>query len=147
LVGLAARVVGSDAEDVVQEALIKLADDPVGRRPTVEVAAWLRRVCLNLAFNRRRDLDRWRARAARSELGPDTPEPPDEVVIRQEEQERVRSVLDGLGDRPASVLLLRYSGHSYAEIAATLDIPISSVGSTLARAERAFRAAYPEETS
>jgi DNA-directed RNA polymerase specialized sigma24 family protein len=45
------------------------------------------------------------------------------------------------------VLLLRYGGHSYTEIASTLDMPIGSVGTTLARAEQAFRAAYTTEHS
>ena len=55
----------SEAEDVVQEALIRLGADPVRHRPYPEVAPWLRRACLNLAFNRRRDLARWRQRAVR----------------------------------------------------------------------------------
>jgi RNA polymerase sigma-70 factor (ECF subfamily) len=48
-------------------------------------------------------------------------------------------------ERQQMVLHLRYSGLRYAEIAAVLDMPVSSVGTTLARAEQAFRAAYPLE--
>lgn len=148
LVALAARVVGSDAEDVVQEAMLKLADDPVRSRPAVEVAAWLRRVCLNLAINRRRDLIRWRARGERGEAGVPVPaDDPEGALLRREEQEEVRAVLDRLSERHQTVLQLRYGGHSYAEIASTLDMPISSVGTTLARAEQAFRAAYTTEHS
>src|SRR5690348_17283886 len=49
------RIVGErmDTEDIVQETFVKLADDvPLQSRPDAEVAAWLRRVGVNLAFNR-----------------------------------------------------------------------------------------------
>jgi RNA polymerase sigma-70 factor (ECF subfamily) len=39
-------------------------------------------------------------------------------------------------------LLLRHAGYSYAEIAATLEVAVGSVGVLLARAEHAFRASY-----
>ena len=38
--------------------------------------------------------------------------------------------------------LLRHSGYSYTEIAATLGIAVGSVGVLLARAESAFRVHY-----
>ncbi|HLI52342.1 MAG TPA: sigma factor-like helix-turn-helix DNA-binding protein, partial [Thermomicrobiaceae bacterium] len=41
-------------------------------------------------------------------------------------------------------LILRYSGVSYAEIAAAIGIKPTSVGTTLVRAERALRLAYRE---
>ncbi len=146
LVSLAARIVGDDAEDVVQEALIRLDSDPVRDRPAVEVTAWLRRVCLNLAFNRRRDNDRWRRRAFRTQVDDRHPpfDDPESAALQREEQERVRSALDLLSEKHRSVLLLRYSGHSYLEISQTLEMPASSVGTTLARAERAFRETYEE---
>jgi RNA polymerase sigma factor (sigma-70 family) len=145
LVGLVARVVDwTEAEDVVQEALLRLEADPVRDRPLPEVTAWLRRVSLNLAFNHRRDLGRWRQRTLRA--GTETTvDDPEVESLRSEEREMVRSVLDQLTDRYRNVLVLRHSGHSYAEIAAVLQMPVSSVGTTLARAEAGFRAKYEEE--
>lgn len=137
----------SEAEDVVQEALIRLGADPVRHRPYPEVASWLRRVCLNLAFNRRRDLARWRQRAVRGgapELA-SRPHQPDEVWMAAENREAVRAILDTLSERHRAVLLLRYSGYSYAEMSASLEMPLSSVGATLARAESAFRNRYEEQ--
>ena len=58
------------------------------------------------------------------------------------EQQRVREVLLTLKPRLARLLLLRYSGLSYAEIASALEIAPSSVGTLLARAEKAFEQAY-----
>ncbi len=136
----------SEAEDVVQEALIRLGSDPVRHRPYPEVASWLRRVCLNLAFNRRRDLARWRQRAVRGGAPglASQPHQPDEEWLIAEDREAVRAILDTLSERHRAVLLLRYSGYSYAEVAASLEMPLSSVGATLARAESAFRTQYEE---
>jgi len=131
LLALVRRVVDpAEAEDVVQEAFVRLTDDPVLERPDGEVTAWLRRTSLNLAFNRARDVSRWHARAARAE------------AVRSDERAGVRAVLDQLPEKQRSCLLLRHSGYSYAEIAETLGIATGSVGTTLARAERAFKDLY-----
>ena len=141
LLTLVRRVVDhSEAEDVVQEAFVRLTDDPVLERPDGEIIAWLRRTSLNLAFNRARDVGRWRARAERAELA----EPSDPAVeaVRSEERAMVRAVLDELPEKQRSCLLLRHAGYSYLEIAETLDMAAGSVGTTLARAERAFKDKY-----
>ena len=67
---------------------------------------------------------------------------PSGVVIRLEEQAAIRQALVEVPERQRECLLLRHSGYSYAEIAATLGIAVGSVGVLLARAERAFRAQY-----
>src|SRR4029450_788034 len=56
LYGLAYRLLGDhgEAEDVVQETFLRLDGQAVLDRPDEEVAAWLRRVCLNTAYNRLR---------------------------------------------------------------------------------------------
>jgi RNA polymerase sigma-70 factor (ECF subfamily) len=128
--------------------MLKLQSDPVRQRSNVEIVAWLRRVSINLAINRRRDVERWRRRAERGDAGRSAdPEDPASAAVRSDERARVRVVLSTLSMSHQSILHLRYSGLSYAEIAAAMNISISSVGTTLARAERAFRAAYPMEES
>jgi RNA polymerase sigma factor (sigma-70 family) len=151
LYGLACSVVGSgpETEDLVQEAFLKLVDAPVLERPDEEVRAWLRRVCLNLSFNRVRDRRRARERlerAGRLELaGAAQSDDPSRVVLSREAQEEVRRSLAHLPERQRNCLLLRHSGYSYAEIAATVGIAVGSVGVLLARAERAFRETYEEQ--
>jgi RNA polymerase sigma factor (sigma-70 family) len=54
----------------------------------------------------------------------------------------VRRALDELEPRERAVLLLRHSGFSYAEIAEALELAKTSVGTTIARAQRKFRIAY-----
>ncbi len=148
LYGLVYRGQGDrcDTEDVLQEAFLRLVAAPVLNRPDDEVAAWLRRVCLNLGANRRRDAFRARTRLERAgrlklvvvadEGGPAS------QVLRREDQSEVRAALARLPERQRDCLALRHSGYAYAEIAATLGIAIGSVGGLLARAERAFRAFY-----
>lgn len=148
LTAVSRRVVGdaAEAEDVVQEAFLRLASDPVLGRPAGEISAWLHRVTLNLSFNRLRDTRRWHDRALKGgRLQPQAePDDPLHVVLRNEQQERVRKVLAQLPEKQRDCLLLRHSGYSYAEIATAIGIASGSVGTTLARAERAFRALHEE---
>jgi RNA polymerase sigma-70 factor (ECF subfamily) len=150
LYGLAYRLLGDhgEAEDVVQETFLKLDGQAVLDRPDEEVVAWLRRVCLNTGYNRLRGqrrasdrLDR-AARAERVDDETDTGATPLLEVLRAEQQRAVRQALASLPERQRACLLLRHAGYSYAEIAATLDLAVGSVGVLLARGERAFRDAY-----
>ena len=158
LFGLTYRLVGDagDTEEVVQEAFARLARDPVLARPDHEVRAWLRRVALNLGANWLRGRRRAQARLERvgrlqavDERRTGDPAAQDtgplDAVLRSEQRERVRDALARLPQRQRDCLLLRHSGHSYAEIAATLDIAVGSVGVLLARAERRFRDHYEED--
>jgi len=153
LFGLIYRVLGDrmETEDTLQEAFLKLADEAdLQARPDPEVAAWLRRVGMNLAFNRVRSAKRARARLERvgrlertdTQAGHTDLSGPSDVVLRGEERAAVRRALAEVPERQRECLLLRHSGYSYAEIAATLGVAIGSVGVLLARAEHAFRAEY-----
>jgi RNA polymerase sigma-70 factor (ECF subfamily) len=150
LINVAYRLLGSlsEAEDVVQETFLKLDGHPVLERPDDEVAAWLRRVCLHTAYNRLRGLRRASARldrAGRAERADDEADHRAEPlldVLRDEQRQAVRRALATLPERQRACLLLRHAGYSYAEIAATLDLAVGSVGVLLARGERAFRDAY-----
>ena len=149
LYALAYRTLGDAAlaEDVVQEAFLRLSEaEPVQRQADDAVGAWLRRVCLNLSFNRVRDERRLRQRverAGRLDLASEVTTP-SEALLAKERQTAVRQALHGLPDSQRQCLLLRHSGYSYAEIAATVGISVGSVGVYLARAERAFRERYQE---
>jgi RNA polymerase sigma-70 factor, ECF subfamily len=167
LVPLAERLLGdrAEAEDVVQEAFLRLArsgqnapadDEALLDRPNEVVGAWLRRVVLNLGVNRLRDRRRADARILRAtrldgaldpDRGPADDDSPPHAVLRAEARDEVRAALAALPERQRACLLLRHAGHSYAEIAATLGIAIGSVGVYLARGERAFRAAYGGDAS
>jgi len=149
LFGLLYRVLGErmETEDALQETFLKLADDgAIQSRPEVEVGAWLRRVGMNLAFNRLRSARRGQARlekVGRLETQEDDDrDGPSRLVVRAEQRAAVRRALSHVPERQRECLLLRHSGYSYAEIAETVGVAIGSVGVLLARAEQAFRTNY-----
>jgi RNA polymerase sigma factor (sigma-70 family) len=148
---LCQRLVDSwEAEDVVQEAFLKLVDAAVLDRPDPEVEAWLRRVCVNLAYNRLRGRRRGQERLQRlGRLEPDADagerDDPLGSLLRLEQRALVRRALWTLPGRQRTCLLLRHAGYSYAEIAETCELAIGSVGVLLARAERTFRDSYRQQ--
>jgi len=154
LYSLAYRVLGERmaTEDILQDTFLKLAHDArIQDRPEAEVGAWLRRVAMNLAFNRVRGERRAQARlerVGRLELPEDdrTTDAPASVLLRLEDQQEVRRALAEVPERQRECLLLRHSGYAYAEIAATLGIAVGSVGVLLARAEQTFRATYRRQS-
>jgi RNA polymerase sigma factor (sigma-70 family) len=157
LFGLVYRVLSDrmETEDTLQEAFLKLSEElELQARPDREVGAWLRRVGLNLAFNRLRSAKRSRERLERvGRLERYDEEPvdselasPSGLVVRQEERAAVRRALVDVPERQRDCLLLRHSGYSYIEIAATLGIAVGSVGVLLARAERAFSTTYRRQS-
>ena len=125
------------AEDVVQEAMVRLWRRSAGE-PPADPEAWLfttaRHLILDgakVARNRRRLLASVPVRASEGELA-------DRAVEREEERERVRGVLERMPERGREILMLRYSGFSYGEIAGRVGVAPGSVGTLLARAEHRF---------
>jgi RNA polymerase sigma-70 factor, ECF subfamily len=54
----------------------------------------------------------------------------------------VRESLAELPPQQSQLLMLRYAGLSYQELAQALDVAPTSIGTLLARAERAFEVRY-----
>ena len=141
-----ARLTDDDAlaADLAQEAFVRLF-----RRGTMpdDAGAWLVSVAHNLLRNDRQQTRR-RTRLLgthANELGPCSATPsPDAEVEANERRTRVRSALAALPERDRRMLLLRYEGFSYREIATALELHEGSVGTLLARAKDAFRAAFTD---
>lgn len=134
-----------EAEDLVQETFLTLFRQPPPPRTEAPLPAWLCRVALNRGYNVLRSDRREGARLPRL-VEPDTQLDPQVESQRREDRRRVRATLAELPERQSSLLLLRYAGLSYAEIAAVLEVASGSVGTLLARAERAFMSAYERAT-
>jgi RNA polymerase sigma-70 factor (ECF subfamily) len=133
------------AEDAAQETFLALYRRPPA--PDQPLRPWLCRVALNTARNALRAECRDTLRVERAALDVVAAGEPSEAVERAEERDRVRAALATLPQRQARLLLLRHAGLSYAEVAAALDLAPGSVGTLLARAERAFAEAYARSTS
>ncbi|MEW5717112.1 MAG: sigma-70 family RNA polymerase sigma factor [Chloroflexota bacterium] len=146
------RLVGdpAEAQDLALETFWRLASrqrvlsDSRRMRDESNLGGWLYRVATNLGLNalrarkrrQRHELDagRWEIEMRVSD--------PAQIVAAEEERARVRAVLAAMDTRQAQLLTLRYSGLSYADLAATLNVAPASVGTLLARAEREFESRY-----
>ena len=137
VVAVAARVLGShdEAEDVAQEVFLSFGRSSV---PPGEAAGWLTVAAAHTALNHLRS---GRRRVSREEAVGDDAVSPDvaDAVVTSDERRRVRAGLARLPHKQAVALVLRHSGLSYAEVAATLDLSPGSVGTTVRRAEAALR--------
>jgi RNA polymerase sigma factor (sigma-70 family) len=125
------------AEDMAQESLLRLFEHGVDG-PSHGLRAWLFTTATHLVRDRYR-VDRNRQRLL--EANPVTPaqtESPERVAEQNDAQELVRLALDNLAPRDREILLMRYSGFSYREIADAIEVSATSVGTLLARAERRF---------
>jgi RNA polymerase sigma-70 factor (ECF subfamily) len=138
VVRIANRVLadGAEAEDVAQEVFVSFdrrhsADAPYA-------AAWLHAAAAHRALNALRARKR---RAAREERGAATDGAidPHEAAEASEQRRAVRDALRRIPERAASVLVLRYGGLSYAEVAQALGVNVGQVGTLLRRAEERLR--------
>ncbi len=138
---LTRRMLGNDAdaEELVQEAMLRVWISAPRWRPDAAFKTWLYRVTFNLCLNRKRQ----KSLAPLDEaLDPPDPSPSaaDQLERRQTDS-LVAKAIAGLPDRQrAAIVLTYYDGLSNAETASVLDTTISSVEALLIRAKRSLRA-------
>jgi len=130
---LAYRFLGrwGDADDVAQEAFLRVVCAAPRYQPTARFTTWLHRIVVNLCLDARRRQTRFVAADP-----PDLPaDPPADVLERDETVRRVREALDSLPERQRmAVILHRYEGESHREIAEVTGWSESAVESLLVRA-------------
>jgi len=132
-----------EAEDLALDVFYRLHQHPPKEQE--QLGSWLYRVATNAGLNALRARQRRRRHeeaAERLTWQRATPADPALEVERRETQERVRYVLARMQRRRAQLLILRYSGLSYQDIATILNIAPTSVGTSLARAEKDFERRY-----
>ena len=135
------------AEDLANEAFLKLYRRPLPHRSDGNVPGWLYRTAVNLGIDALRSSARrkqYEQAAAFTKAYGYQGEDAFDQALRAERQQRVRAVLAQLKPAYAQLLVLRGSGHSYKELADALGIEQGSVGTRLVRAEAAFAERYRE---
>jgi RNA polymerase sigma-70 factor (ECF subfamily) len=130
----------AEADDITQEAFIRLYRYPLSPGREHNVGGWLYRVAVNLGYNALR-ASRRRTTYEQASDAPTCAEP-EAAVAQRDERRRVRETLAQLEPQQAQLLMLRYAGLSYKELAQALDVASTSIGTLLARAEHAFEARY-----
>jgi len=138
------------AEDVTQEVFLKLYQHLGSLQNEEHVRPWLLRVATNTALNTIRS--RSRAGTREEEFvsaatvgaggGVSTPVGVEADYERRVEIEEARRALELLKEPMRSCLLLKEQGLSYREIAQTLSINETNVGSLIARGRKEFKRVY-----
>lgn len=136
-----------EAEDVVQETLIRAWErrEELGNVESVE--AYLLTVCRNLAIDRREKKDNQNVSLGEEEMElPASDISPQERLEYEERLRRVHELFSKLPERQRIVMQLRdIEGLSYRETAQAMGITEDVVRVTLHRARAAIRQAFEKE--
>jgi len=143
--GVARRILGSEAlaEEIVQDALLRVWINAPRWRPQAAFRTWLYRVVVNLCLNAKRRAPDLPLEAADdvADAGPAA----DAQLELRERDSRLAAAISELPARQRAAIVLTYQeGFSNAEVAAVLDTSISGIETLLVRAKRALRAALGE---
>ncbi|MGG4268295.1 RNA polymerase sigma factor SigX [Peribacillus simplex] len=132
------------SEELAQEVFLQLYRNDW--KEIENISGWLMKSSIYVAYNYLRSEKRHQARIDKiiqyhevhhvSSL--------DDECIKKEEMTKVQNVLSNMNDRDRTILLLKFSGFQYKEIAEVLQIEISSIGTLLVRAKQKFRKAYKQ---
>jgi len=151
VVNLTYRYLGNrtDAEDLAQEVFLKVYRARHRYEPAAKFTTWLYRVAANACLNEVRDRRRRPTFAAAPlDAGDDPPGPgpdraagsPLEEAEKSEMREHVRAALDELPERQRMALLLnKFHGLGYEELAESLSMTVPAVKSLLVRARENVR--------
>ncbi len=132
----------ADAEDVVQDVFTRAwIAAPAWRAPDASrstYAAWLSRVAVNAAIDRRR-----RTRPLPLEAAGDPADPaanPETMMLARERARRVQAAIAGLPERQLTALSLTYDAElSNRDAAAAMRTSVGAFELLLVRARRALR--------
>jgi RNA polymerase sigma-70 factor (ECF subfamily) len=143
---LALRILrsASDAEEVAQDAFVRVWTALPGFRGESTFATWLYRIVARRAFDRAQVLKHRRARERQDERLPECGAPEREQDTLREA--KLQEMIAGLTPaQRAAVTLYYYEGRSVEEVAHVLGMPENTVKTHLLRARAALRAAWTQE--
>lgn len=143
----------SAAEDLAQETFLRVYRARLGYEPKAKFSTWLFHIAHNLASNKRRDRGRRKeVDLNSSDSGPLGARPEEQIlkdksammptrqVAKSELQTIVQGALSELNERQQmAVLLNKFEGMSYADIATTMELTPAAVKSLLSRARETLR--------
>ncbi|MDD8027911.1 MAG: sigma-70 family RNA polymerase sigma factor, partial [Acidobacteriota bacterium] len=150
VLGLCSRLLShpQNAEDVAQDVFFQLFKSARTFRGDCSVSTWLYRIAVNRCRNFNRDNKKFgswgelgRELKTEYESGPDFPAPggdnPASAGPVNEARELVRRAVASLPEKQKAVLVLhKFDGRSYQEIAEIMGVSLASVASCLHRAKR-----------
>jgi len=136
--------VPADAEDLVQETMLKAFRAADSFEPGTNLRAWLFTILHNTARNRVRDrirdhvdVDSETVERAGDQLVQGTAETPESLLLRETLTPELQAAIDELPDAFRQAVWLRdVEEFSYAEIAEMLGVPVGTVMSRISRGRR-----------
>ena len=133
-------VAAAEAEEVVQEALLRLWQQAETWQPNGRVSTWLHQVAYRLCIDR---LRRRRPSVGIEEVQDDLEDPapaPDQRLVRVAEAGAVRAAIAALPERQrVAILLCHFQELSQVEASAVMEIGEEAYESLLARGRRRLR--------
>ena len=135
----------AEAEDLALEAFFRLYQSHPVPEEEFNTRGWLHKVATNLALHSIRSFKRrehYEVTAGKDAIEQAPENQPPKIFAEKEEQRFARLALAQMNPRQAEILVMRYSGMAYKEIAATLNLSPTSIGPLLLRAERDFEKRY-----
>jgi RNA polymerase sigma-70 factor (ECF subfamily) len=142
MLGLARRILGNaaEAEDVAQEAFMRVWTHAPRWQPLAQFRTWLARIVTNLCLDRRR-----RAPWLELEAAGEIIDPAPDAGQKAEEDERERmlaAAIEKLPVRQRTAVVLTYGeGMSNAQVAEVLGTSVSAVETLLVRGKQNLRRA------
>ncbi len=135
----------SEAEDLTLETFFRLYKHNPAQQDESNTRGWLYKVATNLALQSIRSFKRrenYEINAGKDALEETNAHQPPKIFAEKEEQNFVRMALGQMNSRRAELLVMRYSGMAYKDIAQALKLSPTSIGPLLLRAEREFEKHY-----
>lgn len=136
------------AEELAQDVFIRVYRSRGKYRPDAKFTTWLFRITMNIALNWRRDtrreagfvrLDRDLQGSRKLQLSDWEPRA-DELLMRAQRAREIRMAIETLPPKQlAAVLMHKYEGMDYSQIAGVLDCSIPALKSLLFRAYETLR--------
>jgi RNA polymerase sigma-70 factor, ECF subfamily len=152
ILNLIYRFIGdrTQAKDLAQEVFIRVWQSAKNYKPKAKFTTWIYRITANLCFNelkyaRRRKLFQFLRSDADNEIHgekdfPDGSPSPEDLLLAKERSHQITQALQGLPENQRMALVLkRYDGLSYDEIAQILGCSVSAVESLLVRGKRTLQ--------
>jgi RNA polymerase sigma-70 factor (ECF subfamily) len=142
----------SDAEDLVQETMMRAYRAFARFEPGTNIKAWLFRILTNAYINVYRKKQREPRQVSQDEVqefdlyrelrdfDPDQTETPERIVLDKLVDSDILDAIDDLPEQfRMAVVLSDVEGFSYAEMAEIMDVPLGTVMSRLHRGRKALQ--------
>jgi len=142
ILGVARRILGNaaDAEDVAQEALLRVWTHAPRWQPLAAFRTWLARITVNLCLDRKRRAP-WVELEAAGEIADPAPGAMERAQAGERDQRLAGAIAELPARQRAAIVLTYGDGMSNAQVAEILDTTVSAVETLLVRGKQNLRRA------